>query len=122
MNDEEIFTEALNCVEQDRDAFLNKACCDDEQRVRIQSLLAQAESPDSFFLEAPMPMESTDAFVPEKGGANDQTIGPYRLREQIGEGGMGVVYVAEQSKPVKRKVALKVIKPGMDTKEVIAPL
>ena len=47
-------------------------------------------------------------------------IGPYKLLEQIGEGGMGVVYVAEQTQPVRRKVALKIIKPGMDTKQVIA--
>jgi eukaryotic-like serine/threonine-protein kinase len=55
--------------------------------------------------------------VSEKPGTQ---IGPYKLREQIGEGGFGVVYVAQQSKPVSRKVALKIIKPGMDTKEVIA--
>src|SRR5262249_39911158 len=47
-------------------------------------------------------------------------IGPYKLREVLGEGGMGIVYVAEQERPVHRKVALKVIKPGMDTREVIA--
>ena len=47
-------------------------------------------------------------------------VGPYKLMEQIGEGGMGVVYVAEQHSPVRRKVALKVIKPGMDTRQVIA--
>ena len=47
-------------------------------------------------------------------------IGPYKLLEQIGEGGMGVVYVAEQTEPVRRRVALKIIKPGMDTKQVIA--
>src|SRR5262245_10226396 len=46
-------------------------------------------------------------------------IGPYKLLEQIGEGGMGVVYVAEQSEPVRRRVALKIIKPGMDTRQVI---
>ena len=49
-----------------------------------------------------------------------EQIGPYKIREQIGEGGMGVVYVAEQIEPVQRKVALKIIKAGMDTKEVIA--
>ena len=48
------------------------------------------------------------------------TVGPYKLLEQIGEGGMGVVYMAEQTQPVRRKVALKIIKPGMDTKQVIA--
>ncbi len=47
-------------------------------------------------------------------------VGPYKLREQIGEGGFGVVYVAEQESPVRRKVALKIIKPGMDSQEVIA--
>ena len=47
-------------------------------------------------------------------------IGPYKLRELLGEGGMGVVYVAEQERPVRRKVAIKVIKPGMDSREVIA--
>src|SRR5262249_31929628 len=48
------------------------------------------------------------------------TIGPYKLLQQIGEGGMGVVYMAEQEKPVRRKVALKIIKPGMDSKSVVA--
>ena len=47
-------------------------------------------------------------------------VGHYKLLQQIGEGGMGVVYVAEQEKPVRRKVAIKIIKPGMDSKEVIA--
>ena len=51
-----------------------------------------------------------------------KVIGSYQLLEQIGDGGFGVVYMAEQTHPVKRKVALKVIKPGMDSKEVIAPL
>jgi serine/threonine protein kinase len=48
-------------------------------------------------------------------------IGPYKLLEQIGEGGFGVVFMAEQQQPVRRKVALKVLKPGMDTKQVVAP-
>jgi serine/threonine protein kinase len=47
-------------------------------------------------------------------------IGPYKLLQQIGEGGMGIVYMAEQQKPVRRRVALKIIKPGMDSKQVIA--
>ena len=47
-------------------------------------------------------------------------IGPYKLLQEIGEGGMGVVYMAEQEKPVRRRVALKIIKPGMDTSQVIA--
>src|SRR5262249_34202315 len=47
-------------------------------------------------------------------------VGPYKLLQQIGEGGMGVVYMAEQEQPVRRKVALKIIKPGMDTKQVVS--
>ncbi|MCA9067901.1 MAG: protein kinase, partial [Planctomycetaceae bacterium] len=52
--------------------------------------------------------------------SDSPVIGPYKIREQIGEGGFGVVYVAEQTEPVRRMVALKIIKAGMDTKEVIA--
>src|SRR5690606_17903928 len=54
---------------------------------------------------------------PESIGAD---VGPYKLLEQIGEGGMGSVYVAEQTHPVRRRVALKLIKPGMDTRQVLA--
>ena len=60
----------------------------------------------------PVPIQSQDPV--------DRLIGPYRLMEQIGEGGFGVVYVAQQEKPVRRKVALKMVKPGMGSKEVIA--
>jgi hypothetical protein len=63
--------------------------------------------------------ESTDRSFPAIEQAGDQ-IGLYILRERIGEGGMGVVYLAEQQKPVRRKVALKIIKPGMDTAQVVA--
>src|ERR671932_22344 len=55
--------------------------------------------------------------VTERPGA---VIGPYKLLEQIGEGGFGVVFLAEQTKPVRRRVALKVLKPGMDSKQVVA--
>ena len=58
-----------------------------------------------------------DQPITEKPGTQ---IGPYKLLQQIGEGGMGVVYMAEQNEPVKRRVALKIIKPGMDTRQVIA--
>ena len=67
----------------------------------------------------PRPSASTTESRPTPEGPGT-VIGPYKLMEQIGEGGMGVVYVAEQTQPVRRKVALKIIKPGMDTKQVIA--
>ena len=62
--------------------------------------------------------ETTISFA--TGGTTGQTIGPYHLLQKIGEGGMGEVWVAEQQKPIRRKVALKLIKAGMDTKQVIA--
>ena len=63
------------------------------------------------------PQATLDQPITEKPGTQ---IGPYKLLQQIGEGGMGVVYMAEQKEPVKRRVALKIIKPGMDTRQVIA--
>jgi serine/threonine-protein kinase len=58
--------------------------------------------------------------APPTAEATGTTVGPYRLMEQIGEGGMGVVFVAEQTHPVRRKVALKVSKPGLDSRQVVA--
>lgn len=104
---------ALETDEQRAD-YLNRACPDLELRREVESLLASHENPDSIFLgEAP-----TIVSVAAEGvGA---LIDRYKLLEQVGEGGCGVVYVAEQTEPVRRRVALKVIKLGMDTKTVVA--
>ena len=86
---------------------------------RVCLLLKGLQQQESF-LEVPVVnLDATDNRFGD-GDAVGQQIGPYKLRELIGEGGMGVVYVAEQESPVRRKVALKLIKPGRDTKEVIA--
>jgi non-specific serine/threonine protein kinase/serine/threonine-protein kinase len=83
----------------------------------VQELLAAYESSDGF-LDRPPPNATVDEQpVTERPGT---VIGPYKLKEQIGEGGMGLVFVAEQQEPVRRKIALKIIKPGMDSKQVIA--
>jgi serine/threonine protein kinase/tetratricopeptide (TPR) repeat protein len=83
----------------------------------VESLLAAYEGGQ--FLEAPAvtALETVDESTSEHPGT---ALGPYKLLEQIGEGGFGVVYLAEQHEPIRRKVALKILKPGMDTKQVIA--
>jgi serine/threonine protein kinase/tetratricopeptide (TPR) repeat protein len=103
-----------------RAAYLAGACgTDSDLRQKVERLL-EARSERGSFLAAPAvgpTIEHGGQAIAEGPGT---LIGPYKLMEQIGEGGMGVVYVAEQQKPVRRKVALKIIKPGMDTKQVIA--
>ncbi len=106
---------------QERCDFLDRACAGNpELRVRVDELMTSFEQANSFLEQKPagglFPTVVYDP-VDEHPGA---TIGPYKLLQQIGEGGFGVVYMAEQTQPVRRKVALKIIKPGMDTKEVIA--
>jgi serine/threonine-protein kinase len=99
--------------------FLNDACGSDTAlRERVEALLAAYRQPNPIFdgnsRLAPLEQPS---LIDEGLGT---TIGPYKLLEQIGEGGFGVVFLAEQDRPVRRKVALKIIKPGMDTRQVIA--
>ena len=117
-NEESIFAAAIKLdTERARSAFLDEACASDEaMRDRIDALVRSHQEASGLL----NPREADTADLQptmEKVGA---TIGPYKLLQQIGEGGFGVVYMAEQQHPVRRKVALKIIKPGMDTKEVIA--
>ena len=100
--------------EQERERYVVEACRGDiELQEQVESLL-RAHAKAIGFMQA---FDATEQPIAEKVGA---IVGNYKLREKIGEGGMGVVYLAEQTKPVRRKVALKIIKPGMDTREVIA--
>ncbi len=102
-----------------RAAYLNDACGNSVSlREEIEELLRHDQEGASFLGSPPLCMVAPlDQSITEQPGT---LIGRYKLKEQIGEGGMGVVYVAEQSEPVRRKVALKIIKPGMDTRQVIA--
>src|SRR6266404_3988601 len=110
-----------------RDAFLQEACAGDgELRRQVEALLRQhdvasglLESPPAGMLEetGPFAVTEIEAAPPETGGGR---IGPYKLLHKLGEGGMGTVYLAEQEQPVKRRVALKIIKAGMDSAHVIA--
>jgi serine/threonine protein kinase len=102
-----------------RQAFLAEACGDDAAlRRHVEMLLAANDQAGSFLEKGAL---ATDATVNQ--GALQcpgTTIGPYKLLEQIGGGGMGTVYMAEQTRPVQRKVAIKVIKAGMESGQVIA--
>src|SRR6516225_6062644 len=118
---ESVFAAALQQPSpQERVAFLNQACADNPVlRGRVEALLKAHDQAGSFLKDPPARPQATEGYEPitERPGT---VIGPYRLMEVIGEGGFGRVFVAEQQHPVRRKVALKIIKPGMDTREVIA--
>jgi tetratricopeptide (TPR) repeat protein/serine/threonine protein kinase len=104
-----------------RAAFLDKACAGDAgQRARVEELL-RAHQAAGNFLQGNRPPAKPVATVDEPIREGPGTvIGPYKLLEQIGEGGFGVIFMAEQTDPVRRKVALKILKPGMDTRQVVA--
>ena len=116
MNERELFIAArsIECPKE-RMAFLRSACGEDEAVMqRILTLLEnQSEQMERF--QEPHASDSVHTNI-----GVGEFIGPYKILEQIGEGGFGVVFMAEQSDPVRRTVALKVIKPGMDTRQVIA--
>jgi serine/threonine protein kinase/WD40 repeat protein len=118
---ESVFADALQQPSpEERAAFLNQACADNPVlRGRVEALLKAHDRAGSFLSERSVRPQATEDYEPitERPGT---VIGPYRLMEAIGQGGFGLVFVAEQQQPVRRKVALKIIKPGMDTREVIA--
>lgn len=117
-----IFIQAIDFEHPDeRKAFLDRACGGDETlRNRVEELLAAHDQPDLALDHPPVPSLLDTMPSDEAAPSLGQTIGPYRLMEQIGEGGFGLVFVAHQEHPVQRMVALKIIKPGTATKEVIA--
>src|SRR5262245_3415885 len=114
---EALFNEALRRKPEERDAFLAQACGSDAELRRQVDELLQAEGEAGAFLpEAPRD-GATVITAPITQMAGD-VIGRYKLLQKLGEGGMGAVWMAEQREPIRRKVALKIIKLGMDTREV----
>ncbi len=120
IDEAEIFAVASAMPVEDRGAYFDAACGEDlALRARIERLVGSHEA--SGFMKAPSVTpeieEQMARLKPEEAG---EMIGPYKLREEIGEGGFGTVWVADQEQPMRRRVALKIIKMGMDTKDVIA--
>jgi len=127
---EAIFAEAIELADPARrGAFLDDACAgDDQMRNRVARLLAANQRSASFMSEpaavsqsvAMLTLADDEHETREIGEQAGDVVGPYKLLERVGDGGMGTVFKAEQTEPLRREVALKLIKPGLDTREVIA--
>jgi serine/threonine protein kinase/tetratricopeptide (TPR) repeat protein len=114
-----VFLRAVEAPPGERAALLNRECAHDaELRRRVEALLRAHDADSSFLSASPTGME-TEGREPIQEGAGT-VIGSYKLLEQIGEGGMGTVWMAQQTEPVKRAVAIKLIKAGMDSRHVLA--
>jgi tetratricopeptide (TPR) repeat protein/serine/threonine protein kinase len=116
-----IFLRAVDAADPAaREQVLQNECgADAELRERVEALL-HGHDASGGFLDRPPVAPITTVDEPRLTEGPGTRIGPYKLLQQLGEGGMGVVFLAEQVEPVQRKVALKVIKPGMDTNQVVA--
>ena len=114
----DIFLKAREIIDPvERAAFLEKACGNDAGlRERVEAMLRDADAAEEFFDDEEKEKIPSPNLIEQAG----TIIGRYKLLQRIGEGGMGVVYMAEQQEPVVRKVALKIIKLGMDTRQVVA--
>jgi serine/threonine protein kinase/WD40 repeat protein len=128
VTDESIFAAALAIADPaERSAYLDRACAGNADLRREVEGLLKAHAASNPLDQPPRPFEGTGPYVPENPNADSAAelavgdrIGSYKLLERIGEGGMGEVWVADQIEPIKRRVALKVIKPGMDSRSVLA--
>src|SRR4051794_1823755 len=127
MTERDIFVAAMQKDDPaERRAYLDEACArQPELRRQVENLLRLHDGAGSFLEQPAAGPAATGAFQdaaehassPEAPGA---VIGPYKLIEQVGEGGMGTVWMAQQTEPVRRLVAVKLIKAGMDSRQVIA--
>jgi hypothetical protein len=129
---EDIFCAAVEVAAEERQAYLERACAGDAGlRAGVDRMLSKLSGAEQFFKDVPAAVDVSE--ISALPGFQDQIgllsnseaevgkqIGPYKLLQKIGEGGCGVVYMAEQENPVRRRVALKIIKLGMDTRSVIA--
>jgi len=123
---EELFQLVIELRRSEREGFFRRHCADDpELRSELETLLVQDDEGTKDFLTSPVldgegPPTRIDGAEPIAATALPERIGRYRLIERIGEGGMGAVFLAEQESPLRREVALKIVKLGMDTEKVVA--
>jgi eukaryotic-like serine/threonine-protein kinase len=118
---EATFISALDRAPEEREAYVAEACAgDDVLGEEVRAMLALHRKAGDFLEEPPLSPEIEAELARLKPEESGERIGPYKLLEPLGEGGFGTVWAAEQEQPVRRRVALKIIKMGMDTKEVIA--
>ena len=123
----ELFMHAVGQLPPERwDGYIAEACGTDvELEKQVKHFLEVHRKAGSFLDQPAAPLGGTNTFIPSPlletlSETVGTVIGPYKLLEQIGEGGFGLVFMAEQQQPIRRKVAIKVLKPGMDTRQVIA--
>jgi len=117
----EIFTRALELPLEGRQEYLEQACEGNEElRRKVEELMAVHQRSKGFMEDLPLGLDAQKMRATQIGEQPGDRIDRYKLLQQIGEGGCGIVFMAEQGEPIKRRVALKIIKPGMDTRNVIA--
>ncbi|MCA9185398.1 MAG: serine/threonine protein kinase, partial [Planctomycetales bacterium] len=119
-SDSQIFAHAIELPSHQRLAYLEQACAGDTRRLNgLLELIAAHDAADSLLQHRPVE-ETMDEPARGTHDFEGTSIGRYKVLQRLGEGGFGIVFMAEQTEPVRRKVALKIIKPGMDTRKVIA--
>jgi eukaryotic-like serine/threonine-protein kinase len=113
-------TRSSKPARSERNAYLEEAFAGNEELKAQAMALLDAGERAGEFLSSPAEEFRQTSVGTSHGDGQGSVIGPYKLLHQIGEGGMGIVYLAEQNEPVRRTVALKILKPGMDSRQIVA--